>query len=162
MKGVVLCDVELTRLWDCKSVPAKLSAGVRTKNTCHGRFLFSVVYKYENDLTLHTWLQWNKNIIFKTTRQTGSKSRCVTCPVLKFGAIVLKLYFVFAEFLSYGYGQPSYCGTNCKFLSDGFGHWINGTFVPHAPGGSLKKSWTLKNEVNTGAKLCSLWYRFKK
>lgn len=44
------------------------------------------------------------------------------------------------EFLSYGFGHPSYCGTNCKFLSDGFGHWTNGTWVPHAPERLFKNS----------------------
>lgn len=40
----------------------------------------------------------------------------------------------FTEFLSYGFGHPSYCGADCKFLSDGFGYWINDTWIAHAPG----------------------------
>lgn len=44
------------------------------------------------------------------------------------------------EFLSYGLGYPSYCGTNCKFLSDGFGYWSNRTWVPHAPERLFKNS----------------------
>ena len=39
-----------------------------------------------------------------------------------------------AEFLSYGLGHPSHCGTGCKFLSDGFGYWMNDTWIAHAPG----------------------------
>ncbi|XP_068690726.1 uncharacterized protein [Montipora foliosa] len=37
------------------------------------------------------------------------------------------------EFLSYGLGHPSHCGTGCKFLSDGFGYWMNDTWIAHAP-----------------------------
>ena len=44
------------------------------------------------------------------------------------------LSYLFAEFLSYGLGHPSYCGNDCKFLSDGFGYWMNDTWIAHAPG----------------------------
>ena len=54
----------------------------------------------------------------------------------------LHIYFIQCtffseEFLSYGYGNPSHCGTDCKFLSDGFGYWMNGSWIAHAPGKSL-------------------------
>lgn len=46
----------------------------------------------------------------------------------------IQFTFFSEEFLSYGYGNPSHCGTDCKFLSDGFGYWMNGSWKAHAPG----------------------------
>ena len=78
------------------------------------------------------------------------------------------LSYLFAEFLSYGLGHPSYCDTECKFLSDGFGYWMNDTWIAHAPGkvfrseagtGSLDKSVTGTLGLGNEIFLRSAWQR---
>ncbi|XP_067029118.1 uncharacterized protein [Acropora muricata] len=63
----------------------------------------------------------------------GGESLCFNVPT-NYGPMIRD------EFLSYGFGYPSHCGTDCKFLADGYGYWINDTWIAHAPEKLFEKS----------------------